>query len=53
MIEHGLIKEAFETCKGVVQSTYDVFGYHFQTPEAWDSEYCILSLHSFGSFVLC
>jgi non-lysosomal glucosylceramidase len=30
-------EEAFELMKGVITTTYDVIGYHFQTPEAWDA----------------
>eukprot|EP01116_Phalansterium_solitarium_P013610 TRINITY_DN31003_c0_g1_i1.p1 TRINITY_DN31003_c0_g1~~TRINITY_DN31003_c0_g1_i1.p1 ORF type:complete len:883 (-),score=23.37 TRINITY_DN31003_c0_g1_i1:80-2728(-) len=37
MLQQGLVKQAFETAKGIIDSTYNVFGYHFQTPEAWDS----------------
>jgi len=36
MLQSGLEKEAFETARGVIKSTYERFGYQFQTPEAWD-----------------
>ena len=36
MLQEGLEKEAFETARGVIHSTYERFGYQFQTPEAWD-----------------
>jgi non-lysosomal glucosylceramidase len=36
MLQQGLVKEAFDTAKGIIVSTYDRFGYMFQTPEAWD-----------------
>lgn len=35
MLQEGLQKEAWQTAKGVVDMTYDVLGYWFQTPEAW------------------
>eukprot|EP01118_Nematostelium_gracile_P005718 TRINITY_DN1816_c0_g1_i1.p1 TRINITY_DN1816_c0_g1~~TRINITY_DN1816_c0_g1_i1.p1 ORF type:complete len:922 (-),score=224.06 TRINITY_DN1816_c0_g1_i1:38-2803(-) len=35
MLQQGLKEEAFETAKGIIHSTYETLGYHFQTPEAW------------------
>ncbi len=29
-------KEAMDVIEGVVETTYNTLGYHFQTPEAWD-----------------
>jgi len=37
MLQQGLVKEAFETMKGIISATYQEFGYMFQTPEAWDT----------------
>lgn len=34
----GLTEEAFDTAKGIIITTYYTLGYHFQTPEAWDSK---------------
>jgi non-lysosomal glucosylceramidase len=36
MLQEGLMKECFETARGVINSTYERYGYQFQTPEAWD-----------------
>jgi len=36
MLQQGLVREAFETAKGIIMPTYHEFGYMFQTPEAWD-----------------
>lgn len=44
MIQEGLLDEGFEVAKGIIHCTYNVFGYHFQTPEAWDMQ---------GSFRAC
>jgi len=38
MMQEGLIEEGFQTAFGIVNTTYEDIGYHFQTPEAWDSE---------------
>jgi len=36
MLQQGMVKEAFETIKGIIIPTYQELGYMFQTPEAWD-----------------
>jgi len=36
MLQQGMVKEAFETIKGIIIPTYQDLGYMFQTPEAWD-----------------
>lgn len=36
MIQGNLIKEAFEITLRTLYNSYEVFGYQFQTPEAWD-----------------
>jgi non-lysosomal glucosylceramidase len=38
MMQEGLVKEGFETAKGIVTVTYDTIGYMYQTPEAWDTQ---------------
>jgi len=38
MLQQGLTEEAFDTAKGIIITTYYTLGYHFQTPEAWDSK---------------
>jgi len=38
MLGEGLVDEAFDTAWGIVNTTYEVKGYHFQTPEAWNSQ---------------
>lgn len=37
MLQQGMVREAFETMKGIISVTYHEFGYMFQTPEAWDT----------------
>jgi non-lysosomal glucosylceramidase len=36
MLHEGLVEHAFQTARGVVETTYQRKGYWFQTPEAWD-----------------
>lgn len=36
MLQEGLDAEAWQTARGVVETTYYERGYWFQTPEAWD-----------------
>jgi non-lysosomal glucosylceramidase len=36
MLHEGLVEQAFQTARGVVETTYQRKGYWFQTPEAWD-----------------
>jgi non-lysosomal glucosylceramidase len=36
MLHEGLAAQAFQTVRGVVETTYQRKGYWFQTPEAWD-----------------
>jgi non-lysosomal glucosylceramidase len=36
MLHEGLVEKAFQTARGVVETTYQRKGYWFQTPEAWD-----------------
>eukprot|EP01117_Protostelium_nocturnum_P019878 TRINITY_DN871_c0_g3_i1.p1 TRINITY_DN871_c0_g3~~TRINITY_DN871_c0_g3_i1.p1 ORF type:complete len:499 (-),score=124.57 TRINITY_DN871_c0_g3_i1:24-1520(-) len=38
MILEGLDDMAFSTARGIIDCTYETFGYAFQTPEGWDSQ---------------
>jgi non-lysosomal glucosylceramidase len=35
LLQHGLDEAAWNTARGVVESTWQRLGYWFQTPEAW------------------
>jgi non-lysosomal glucosylceramidase len=37
MLQVGMTKEAFETAKGIYTCSYELRGYWFQTPEAWNT----------------
>lgn len=37
LLHEGMESEAWETAKGIVESTYEELGYWFNTPEAWDA----------------
>ncbi|PRP85802.1 non-lysosomal glucosylceramidase isoform 6 [Planoprotostelium fungivorum] len=38
MILEGKKEMAFDTARGIIDTTYNTFGYAFQTPEGWDSQ---------------
>ncbi|EGC29519.1 hypothetical protein DICPUDRAFT_158887 [Dictyostelium purpureum] len=40
MIQHHMDKDAWELVKGIVNSSYNRWGFQYQTPEAWDSNGC-------------